>query len=176
MGGGGEAVLASTPFGVAAASAGGGLSGVTTLVPVSDEEAAALAAGRAAVPPPVGSLPMVKKWIRSRKAVLFRLAGGHGVQVAFYDGTSLVFTPGGARMHVLDSAGRRAAFAIAPLLEAATAIARTPAAALAAAGVATVQELDDLASRVRYARDIMSQVILGAAVPAATSAATAAAT
>jgi hypothetical protein len=42
---------------------------------------------------------------------------------------------------------------------------------LAAAGVATIQELDDLSARVRYARDIMSQVISGAAAPAVAPAA-----
>jgi hypothetical protein len=162
---------AATPFGAAAASAGGGLATVTTLVPVSEEEAAVLASGRSAPPSAPGSLPLVKKWVRSRRAVLFRLSGGQGSQVAFYDGASLVFEPGGSRVHVFDTAGRRAAFAVAPLLDAAAAAARAPSAALAAAGVATIQELEDLSARVRYARDIMSQVISGAAAPAAAPAA-----
>jgi serine/threonine protein kinase len=168
--GGAGGAGAPTAFGAAASSAGGGAATCAPLVPVTDEEAAAMAAGRAAPPPPPGALPLVKKWVRSRRAVLFRLAGGAGVQAAFYDGTSLMFEPGGARVAAFDADGRRAVFAIAPLLDAAGAAAARAAAApaaLAAAGVATLAELDDLALRVRYARDIMAQVLTVAPPPPA---------
>lgn len=166
-----DAGLPATPFGAAAASAGGGLATVTVGVPVSDEEAAAVAAGtRATRPAAPGSLPLVKKWVRSRRAVLFRLSSGAGVQVSFYDGVSLVLEPSGAVVTLLDARGQRAVFAVGPLLDAAAAAAVRPgaaAAALGATGFGALGELEDVAARVRYARDIITQVIAGQSSSAA---------
>ena len=166
-----DAGLPATPFGAAAASAGGGLATVTVGVPVSDEEAAAVAAGTRAVRPALaGSLPLVKKWVRSRRAVLFRLSNGAGVQVSFYDGVSLVFEPSGAQVTLLDASGRRSVFVVGPLLDAASAAAVRPAivpAALNATGFGALAELEDAAARVRYARDIITQVLAGQSTAAA---------
>jgi polo-like kinase 1 len=163
--GGADAALPATTFGTAAASAGGGLAMVTVSVPVSDEEASAVAAGTRAVRPAVaGALPLVKKWVRSRRAVLFRLSGGAGVQVSFYDGVSLVFEPRGSHVTLFNASGQRSAFAVGPLLDAAAAAVARPssvAAALSATGFGVLAELEDVAARLRYARDIITQVIAG---------------
>jgi len=80
-----------------------------------------------------GAMPFIKKFVRSRRCMMFRLST-RAVHFAFYDGTALLLTDGGRRAVYTDRAANRVAFASAELLAARTALAaRVPAAAAAAA-------------------------------------------
>jgi len=178
-------------FASSVASAGGGAALCTVLVPVSEEERWCMTEGsREAGASAFVSrepLPMVKKWVRSRRAVLFRLSTGAGVQVSFYDGWSLIFSPqgsssalgsspasaAGSKVTVLDPLGRRSVFSTQNFLTAAAAAASAASgggnwgghvnilhSALASSGVGSMEKLEDLAARIKYAKDILHQVVM----------------
>jgi hypothetical protein len=111
------------------------------MMPVTPAESSAMAAaassshaGAAGAAAAAAPLPWVRKWVRTKRAILFRLSN-HTVQVCFIDGVSLLLQPpsmaaggsGGAGAAgltvVLDGQGRRLLYDTAATLRAATLIA-----------------------------------------------------
>jgi hypothetical protein len=130
-----------------------------------------MAAGRNDAAASAAPLPFVKKWVRTRRAVLFRLST-RCVQVAFTDGTCLVLTHEGGVATLIDRNGHRSAHHVGTAIAAARAAFAGGAGAGGAspgdeaAGAGSSEPAVDLARRLRYARDVLSQLIAGGNAPA----------
>ena len=126
----------------------------TVTVPATAVEDALMAAGCTPALAAPGCVPLVKKWIRTRRAVLFRLSC-RVVQMSFYDGQSVAFGQDGATATYQDPSGRRAALPAGVALQGGPDLDATL--ATARLGLAS----DDVARRSRYARDIVGQLLTG---------------
>ena len=81
----------------------------------------------------------VKKWVRTRHAILFRLSD-RTVQVVFFDHTELVLSAGARLITYVDKCGDRTTFSLNTVAAEANA---------------------EISKRLRYAKDIMHQLITG---------------
>lgn len=101
---------------------------------VSEEETACLAAGSN-----TEDMPFVKKWVRTRHAILFRLSN-RTVQVNFKDKTSIVLSAEAPLITYLDQSGNRTHHVLATILN---------------------EGRPDISRRLRYTKDILHQLIVG---------------
>ncbi len=133
--------------------------------PIGGDEAHAMSVGvqRSSSMAP-GSLPYMKKWVRMRRAVLFRLST-HSVQVCFFDGQSVVLSSAGQAVTYQDGAGRRMALTTSSMFDAASPnlpafgsenVAPSSPRASYAPNQGTV---DEIVKRVRYMRDVFLQLM-----------------
>jgi polo-like kinase 1 len=82
----------------------------------------------------------VKKWVRTRHAILFRMSN-RTVQVAFFDGTELGMSCLGKTVSFVDKEGNRDVFSLADI---------------------ATSGRSDVSKRLKYTKDILYQIISGA--------------
>ena len=74
-------------------------------LPITQEEERSMATGTTSAYR-MGSIPFIKKWIRSRRGVMFRFSNQH-VQVASNDGSNLILSGDGAVSTYIEASGKR---------------------------------------------------------------------
>ncbi|CAM9972138.1 unnamed protein product [Discosporangium mesarthrocarpum] len=82
-------------------------------------------------------LPFLKKWVRTRHAVLFRLSN-RTVQVVFSDLTEMMLSEEACRVTYVDKSGTRETYPLQRVLE---------------------EDRTDIAKRLRYTKDMMTQLL-----------------
>ena len=82
----------------------------------------------------------VKKWVRTRHAILFRMSN-RTVQVAFFDGTELGMSCLGKTVSFVDKVGNRDVFSLSDI---------------------ATSGRSDVSKRLKYTKDILYQIISGA--------------
>lgn len=137
---------------------------------VGPDEAACMSAGAAqSGSMPLGSLVYMKKWVRTRRALLFRLSS-RCMQACFLDGQNIIFHMDGAAVTVIDTNANRAAFTTASIFECASPAILAPPGdegsclsppALGNRHMSGQQQelVDDMCKRVRYAKDVARQLL-----------------
>ena len=88
---------------------------------------------------PVKELTFVKKWVRTRHAIFFRLSN-RTVQVSFFDRTEIVLSSGARIITYLDKTGKRETRPLVEVLN---------------------NSRPDIAKRLKYTKDILHQLICG---------------
>jgi len=100
-----------------------------------EEESAAMAVGG-----PSSNIPFVKKWVKTRHAILFRMSN-RVVQINFFDHTAIVLSSDSHRMTFVSKDGTRTHHGLASVMG---------------------EGRPDIAKRLKYTKDILSQLIAGA--------------
>lgn len=85
-------------------------------------------------------LVFLKKWVRTRHAILFRLSN-RTVQVVFFDHSEVLLSAGATSVTYVDKQGRRDTLSLAEVMD---------------------EQRVDISKRLKYAKDILSQLIAGA--------------
>lgn len=88
----------------------------------------------------VPGLPVVRKWLRTKHAIVFRLTVG-AVQINFFDHTKIIVNEPQDTVTYIDKAGSIATFSLADI-----ACSRHP-------------SIEDLASRLSYASDVVGHLV-----------------
>jgi serine/threonine protein kinase len=114
------------------------------------EEQASFLAGTGA-----DDLVFVKKYVRTRRALLFRLSN-RSFQASFYDGQTVLVHEEGRYVTFADAAGMRTSYDVASLLLAANAI--DVGSIPASTSAAETSKIMDCARRLRYTRDVIAQL------------------
>lgn len=133
------AVPGSSLFSDTGVAANGGIS-----VYVTPEEEAAMRVGSG-----TACLPYVKKWVRTRRGLLFRLSN-HTLHAFLFDGSSMVISNRGRVVTHMTGTGYRTTYDTTSLLTAGDAAARVGAQHVPVYG---------MAKRLRYLRDVLTQLI-----------------
>ena len=88
---------------------------------------------------PHTSLVYVKKWVRTRHAILFRLSH-HTVQVMFLDNTEVILSSEARIITFADKSGNRRTYAVGEIVK---------------------EPRSDITKRLKYTKDILRQLISG---------------
>jgi hypothetical protein len=88
---------------------------------------------------PNASLVYVKKWVRTRHAILFRLSN-HTVQVMFLDNTEVILSSEARIITFADKAGNRRTYSVGEIVK---------------------EPRSDISKRLKYTKDILRQLISG---------------
>ena len=106
---------------------------------VEQQDKAETDSADAAPTPADGAMPYLKKWVRTKHAILFRLSN-QTVQIVFYDQTEVLLTPDERYITYVDKKRHRQTFHLSDEL---------------------VGSNPEMAKRLRYAKEILHQLLVG---------------